>query len=76
MTNILHCLFVVLSHLFLLVIIQAVADFLLQICKHVGDNLESICNEFLAEYTDDIIDQLVDQYLNPEEVCKAITACP
>merc|ERR1712037_323660 len=51
---------------------QAVADFLLQVCSYVGDNLESICNEFLAEYTDDIIDQLVDKFLNPDEVCKAI----
>ena len=58
------------------VIFQAVADFLLQVCSYVGDNLESICDEFIAEYTDDIIDQLVDKFLNPEEVCKAISACP
>ena len=57
-------------------IFQAVADFLLQVCSYVGDNLESICDEFIAEYTDDIIDQLVDKFLNPEEVCKAIGACP
>ena len=57
-------------------IFQAVADFLLQVCSYVGDNLESICDEFIAEYTDDIIDQLVDKFLNPEEVCKAISACP
>merc|ERR1712179_155662 len=55
---------------------QAVADYLLQVCSYVGDNLESICDEFIAEYTDDIIDQLVDKFLNPDEVCKAINACP
>merc|ERR1712203_910965 len=35
---------------------QAVANHLLQVCSYVGDNLESICDEFIAEYTDDIID--------------------
>ena len=29
----------------------AVADFLLQVCNYVGPNLESMCREFVAEYT-------------------------
>merc|ERR1739845_50916 len=55
---------------------QAVADFLAQICNYVGPNLESICLEFINEYTDDIIDQLVHNYLQPQQVCASIGACP
>ena len=35
-----------------------------------------MCLEFINEYTDDIIDQLVNNYLNPDQVCQAIGACP
>ena len=56
--------------------LQAVADFLAQICNYVGPNLESICLEFVSEYTDDIIDQLVHNYLQPQQVCDSIGACP
>ena len=55
---------------------QAVADFLAQICSYVGPNLESICLEFINEYTDDIIDQLVNNFLQPQQVCASIGACP
>merc|ERR1712215_574208 len=55
---------------------QAVSEFLLQVCSYLGPNLETMCYEFLAESTDDIIDQLVDKLLDPEEVCTAILACP
>ena len=70
-----------------------------QVCSYLGGQLENYCIEFLAEYTDDIIDMLVNilkyssaepknifnrakknlqvnQYLNPDEICKAIAACP
>ena len=47
-----------------------------QVCSYLGGQLENYCIEFLAEYTDDIIDQLVNNYLNPEQVCQAIGACP
>ena len=52
------------------------AEFLAQICNYVGPNLESICLEFIQEYTDDIIDQLVNNYLQPQQVCATIGACP
>ena len=55
---------------------QDIADWLAQICNYVGSNLEPICLEFINEYTDDIIDQLVNNYLNPDQVCQAIGACP
>merc|ERR1711936_528185 len=55
---------------------QAIADFLGQVCRYLGGQLETYCIEFLAEYTDDIIDQLVNEFLKPEEVCAAIAACP
>ena len=55
---------------------QDITDWLAQICNYVGPNLESMCLEFINEYTDDIIDQLVNNYLNPDQVCQAIGACP
>ena len=55
---------------------QDIADWLAQICNYVGPNLEPMCLEFVNEYTDDIIDQLVNNYLNPDQVCQAIGACP
>ena len=57
-------------------VMQAVADFLAQICNYVGPNLEPICLEFITEYTDDIIDALVNNYLQPQQVCASIGACP
>ena len=56
--------------------LQAIADFLAQICNYVGATLEPICLEFLGEYTDDIIDALVNNYLQPQQVCASIGACP
>lgn len=35
-----------------------------------------MCLEFITEYTDDIIDQFVNNYLNPDQICAAIGACP
>lgn len=55
---------------------QEIADYLAQICNYVGPNLEAMCLEFITEYTDDIIDQFVNNYLNPDQICAAIGACP
>ena len=57
---------------------QAVADFLLNVCNSLGGlgQLETMCIEFVTEYTDDIIEMLVGQFLEPEMVCTAISACP
>merc|ERR1712117_593965 len=48
---------------------QEIADYLAQICNYVGANLEAMCLEFINEYTDDITDQLVNNYLNPDQIC-------
>merc|ERR1712243_14945 len=55
---------------------QEIAEYLSQICNYVGQNLETWCLEFITEYTDDIIDQLVNNYLDPDKVCNAIGVCP
>ena len=55
---------------------KEIADWLSQVCNYVGASLESFCLEFVTEYTDDIIDQIVDNFLEPEKVCAAIGACP
>merc|ERR1719186_1224024 len=57
---------------------QAVADYLNSICNYLGDMgaLETMCIEFITEYTDDIIEMIVGQFLEPEKVCTAIMACP
>ena len=34
------------------------------------------CDAWIVEYTDDIIELLVNQYLDPEQVCTAIEFCP
>eukprot|EP00088_Acartia_fossae_P063247 TRINITY_DN7695_c1_g1_i1.p2 TRINITY_DN7695_c1_g1~~TRINITY_DN7695_c1_g1_i1.p2 ORF type:complete len:107 (+),score=13.45 TRINITY_DN7695_c1_g1_i1:31-351(+) len=55
---------------------QAVEDLLNGICKSLDSELEIICQEFVAEYTDDIIEMIVGQYLDPEAFCTTISACP
>ena len=38
--------------------------------------LEQACKDFVAEQLPVIIDLLVNEYLNPEEVCTALFQCP
>jgi hypothetical protein len=38
--------------------------------------LEQQCKDFVDEQLPIIIDLLVEQYLNPEEVCEQLSLCP
>ena len=50
-----------------------------QICKALGQilpDLEATCNALVEAQLPSIIDGLVEQNLNPQEVCNSIMACP
>merc|ERR1712154_419340 len=55
---------------------QEIRDWLLKACGYLDSQIETICLEFVYEYTDDIIEQVVAGYLDPQTVCTAISACP
>merc|ERR1712156_840299 len=53
-------------------------DTLRQICSLLFANdpvTLGECDAWIVEYTDDIIELLVNQYLDPEQVCTAIEFC-
>merc|ERR1711956_114278 len=57
----------------------ALGDSLRQICSLLFANDPTTfgeCDAWIVEYTDDIIELLVNQYLDPEQVCTAIEFCP
>ena len=57
----------------------ALGDNLRQICSLLFANdpvTFGECDAWIVEYTDDIIELLVNQYLEPEQVCTAIEFCP
>merc|ERR1711909_8035 len=49
---------------------------LLSQCKLLDSQLETICQEFVMEYTDDILEVIVAGCLGPNASCNAISACP
>merc|ERR1712062_320270 len=53
-----------------------VADALKQICSLLPSPLDQECEVMITEYTDDIIELIVNQYMDPSEVCEAIGLCP
>merc|ERR1711970_1611817 len=55
---------------------QAIADALKEICALLPSPLDTECEAMISEYTDDIIDLLVNEYLSPQQVCDALTLCP
>eukprot|EP00088_Acartia_fossae_P070080 TRINITY_DN9294_c0_g1_i1.p1 TRINITY_DN9294_c0_g1~~TRINITY_DN9294_c0_g1_i1.p1 ORF type:complete len:108 (-),score=16.67 TRINITY_DN9294_c0_g1_i1:4-327(-) len=55
---------------------EQVAIFLDQICAFLPEALKSECDALILEYTDDIIELLVNQYLAPKDVCATLTLCP
>merc|ERR1711936_271766 len=55
---------------------QAIADALKEICALLPSPLDTECDAMISEYTDDIIDLLVNEYLSPQQVCDALTLCP
>ena len=52
-----------------------IADILDTVCPILG-NLSAECHFMVCNYIDDIIDLIVDQYVQPEEVCLDIQLCP
>merc|ERR1739848_443210 len=58
---------------------QQIVDFVKEICKALGQilpDLEATCNALVEAQLPSIIDGLVEQNLNPQEVCNLIAACP
>merc|ERR1712198_109407 len=56
-----------------------IVDFVKGLCAAVGTllpDLEGTCNLLIESQLPSIIDGLVNDNLNPQEVCDAITACP
>merc|ERR1719481_265054 len=55
---------------------QGVADALAEICSLLPPPLDLECFTMIEEYTDDIIELIVNQYLAPGQVCEALSLCP
>merc|ERR1719295_2276353 len=55
---------------------EEVRDKLLAVCRYIDSQIETICIEFVTEYTDDIIEMLVNGILDPEAICTNLTLCP
>merc|ERR1712008_29850 len=59
---------------------QQIVDFAKELCHALGSllgaALEEQCNAMMEANIPAIIDGLVNDNLNPEEVCTMITACP
>merc|ERR1719431_228912 len=55
---------------------QAIADALMEICALLPPPIDTECDTMISEYTDDIIEMLVNEYLSPDQVCDAIGLCP
>merc|ERR1719500_424944 len=54
---------------------QAVADALLAVCALIP-SIQAECEAMISEYLDDIIELIVNQYLQPAQICEAIGLCP
>lgn len=52
-----------------------VADALAQVCDLLPEEDRETCDFFIHEFTDDIIDLIVDLFLDPEEICVALGLC-
>eukprot|EP00090_Calanus_glacialis_P013136 TRINITY_DN21764_c0_g1_i1.p2 TRINITY_DN21764_c0_g1~~TRINITY_DN21764_c0_g1_i1.p2 ORF type:complete len:105 (-),score=34.13 TRINITY_DN21764_c0_g1_i1:56-370(-) len=55
---------------------EAIADALKEICALLPAPLDAECDAMISEYTDDIIELLVNEYLSPQQVCDQLTLCP
>merc|ERR1712012_386019 len=55
--------------------ISQIEETLDQICSIAGD-LQAVCEGFINSNLENIIDLLVNEYLNPVEVCTQLSACP
>ena len=59
---------------------NAITNILRSICDLIFPNHENVyftqCDTLFADYTDDIIEMIVNQYLNPRIVCEKLQLCP
>jgi len=58
---------------------QQIVEFVEQLCSAIGQlfpSLEGSCKALVESQLPAIIDGLVNNNLNPQEVCTAIAACP
>merc|ERR1711910_305341 len=58
---------------------QQIVEFVEQICSALGSilpDLEATCKALVEAQLPATIDGLVEQNLNPQEVCNSIMACP
>ncbi|XP_023346711.1 proactivator polypeptide-like 1 [Eurytemora carolleeae] len=58
---------------------QDIVDFVKELCAALGviiPDLEDTCNALIETQLPGIIDDLVNNNLNPTEVCTNISACP
>merc|ERR1711915_826728 len=55
---------------------QQIADALKQICSVLPSPLDIECEVMITEYTDDIIELIINQYMRPDQVCEALSLCP
>jgi len=55
---------------------EQVADFLSGVCSILPSPLDIECETMITEYTDDIIELIVNQYMRPDQVCEALSLCP
>ena len=59
---------------------NAITNILRSICDLIFPNHENVyfaqCDTLFADYTDDIIEMIVNQYLNPKIVCQKLQLCP
>ena len=59
--------------------VNDILEFAKQLCAALGlilADLETECNRIMEEQLPAIIDGLVNDNLNPQEVCNSIMACP
>merc|ERR1711970_277968 len=54
---------------------EAIADALKQICAVLPSPLDTECDVMISEYADDIIELIVNEYLEPQQVCEQISLC-
>ncbi len=58
---------------------EQIADELKKICGAIFTENEAAhqqCNNVVDTYLPQLINMLVNEYLSPDEVCLALTACP
>jgi len=55
---------------------QALADLLAGICNSLDGQIEIMCQEFVSEFIDDILEMIVGNYLEPEIFCTSLGVCP